>query len=378
MTSRRALVVAVVLIAAAASGGCEWRGLNSIALPGTAGRGDDAYTVSIQMPDAATIEGNSRVRVDDVTVGRVARVEREGDHALVTVSIDGGVVLPANAVAKIGQTSLLGSPHVELSPPVAERPTGRLSGGATIPMERAGAYPTVEQTLASLSLVLNGGGLAQVNDITRELGSALSGRESSVRSLLGGLDTALASLDGQKQEIVTAMDGLNRLAADVAAHRGQLSASIEQIEPALRELREQREDLSRALITLGEFGDTATRVVEAAGDDLTANLRDLEPVLRALADSGSSLTESMRYLLTFPFPIDTYRNAVRGDYANGEITIDMTLSTLDTGLLSGTPAAGTLARLESALGLAPPGPGIEPAAVSAPMSLSGLLGGGGR
>ncbi|TQF74945.1 MCE family protein [Rhodococcus spelaei] len=377
MRPRLGLSVLTVVVVGTAVSGCQWEGLNSVALPGTAGRGPGAYTVEIEMPDAATLEGNSRVRVDDVTVGRVVSVERSGGHALVLVSLDGDVHLPANAVAKIGQTSLLGSPHVELSAPVTESPTGALSDGDVIPLARAGAFPTTEQTLASLSLVLNGGGLAQVNDITRELGAALSGRESSVRDLLGQLDTALAGLDGQKDQIVAAMDGLSRLSGEVAAHRDELRTSIDRIEPALRQLNGQREDLSRALIALGNFGDVATRLVRDAGADFTANLHDLEPVLKSLADSGSALTESMRYLLTFPFPIDTYQGAVRGDYANGEITIDMTLSTLDKGLLIGTPAAGTLTRLESMLGLTPRG-GAPTTPVAVPQSLTGLLGGGAR
>jgi len=41
----------------------------------------------------------------------------KGWHALVTMRIDGDVELPANATAKLGQTSLLGSLHVELAPP---------------------------------------------------------------------------------------------------------------------------------------------------------------------------------------------------------------------------------------------------------------------
>ena len=109
-------VLLAVAVAAAASG-CGWHGLNSLPLPGTAGRGPGSYTIQAQLPDVRTIEPNSRVRVDDVTVGTVTKIERQGWHALVTMRINGDVNLPANATAKVGQTSLLGSLHIELAPP---------------------------------------------------------------------------------------------------------------------------------------------------------------------------------------------------------------------------------------------------------------------
>ena len=87
-----------------------WRGLNSLPLPGVQGAGPGAFTIQAQMPDVDNIEQNSRVRVGDVTVGNVTKIERQGWHALVTMQLNGDVDLPANATAKLGQTSLLGFP----------------------------------------------------------------------------------------------------------------------------------------------------------------------------------------------------------------------------------------------------------------------------
>ena len=46
--------------------------------------------------------------------------------------IDGDVHLPANSTAKLGQTSLLGSMHIELAPPKDEPPVWRLENGSVI------------------------------------------------------------------------------------------------------------------------------------------------------------------------------------------------------------------------------------------------------
>ncbi|MFD4367317.1 MCE family protein [Rhodococcus sp. NPDC058521] len=330
--------------------GCEWEGLNSLPLPGTQGQGDDAYTVKIEMPNVTTLSQNSPVRVNDVTVGSVTGIDVENWHAMVTVSINGGVELPANATAKIGQTSLLGSQHLELAPPADTSPEGVLADGDVIPIERAGAYPTTEQTLSSLSVVLNGGGIAQIQDITEELNATLDGREGSIRDLLPQLDRLVTSLDQQRGDIVNAMEGMDRLAGTVNAQRDTLTAALDSIPPALQVLVGQRQNLTNALVSLGNLSDTATRVIDASGEDLKANLRNLTPVLRELADSGSALTDVLSLALTYPFPMKTMDNAIKGDYANLMMLIDMTPERIDNNFLTGTGLGGTLGGVEGAIG----------------------------
>src|SRR5438445_3168710 len=106
--------------------------------------------------------------VGEVVVGAVGRMKVRGWHADVEVSVKPDVVVPANAVVTVGQTSLLGSLHLALNPPVGRAPTGRLEPGATIGVGSSSTYPSTDQTLFSLSVILNGGGLAQFADVVRE------------------------------------------------------------------------------------------------------------------------------------------------------------------------------------------------------------------
>ncbi len=110
----------VLLVIAMVLSSCGWRGISNVAIPGGPGDGPGSYLVQAQMPDVNNIQSNSRVRVADVTVGHVTKIERQSWHAVVTMRLDGGVSLPANATAKIGTTSLLGSYHIELSTPKAK------------------------------------------------------------------------------------------------------------------------------------------------------------------------------------------------------------------------------------------------------------------
>jgi phospholipid/cholesterol/gamma-HCH transport system substrate-binding protein len=326
--------------------GCDWRGANSLPLPGTEGGGSGSYTIQAQLPDVDNIDRNSRVRVGDVTVGKVTKIERQGWHALLTMTINGDVDLPANATAKIGQTSLLGSLHVELAPPQSVVPEGRLHDGSLIPLSSSSAYPNTEKTLAALSTLLNGGGIGQIQEITQTLSSAFAGRENDLRSLIAQLDTFVTYVNDQSGDIIAATDSLNNLAGQVAAQRPVVDKALATVPNALGVLKDQRANLADALTELGKFSALAADSSNQTKENLVKELHDLGPVLQSLADSGPALTRSLDYFSTYPFPKPALRNWLRGDYGNLTAVIDLTLSRLDASFLTGTRFEGDLTKLE--------------------------------
>src|ERR1700733_8699819 len=237
----------VAVLVAAALSGCGFHGANSFKLPGTKGGGAGSYIVQAQMPDVQNLEQNSRVRVNDVTVGTVTNIELQGWHALVTMTINGDVDLPANATATLGQTSLLGSVHVELAAPTAGAPEGKLKNGSLIPLLSSDTYPSTERTLAAVSLVLNGGGLGQIQDITKSLSTAFTGREADLRSLLGQLDKFVGYLDDQKGDIIAATESLNNLVGQFADQKPVVDKALKTIPNALTVLKDERNALGDAL-----------------------------------------------------------------------------------------------------------------------------------
>lgn len=344
--SRRAAASLVMIVVAVGISGCGWRGLNSLPLPGTEGNGPGSFEIQAQMPDVRNIQENSRVRVADVTVGHVTKIELQGWHALLTMRLDGDVELPANATAKIGQTTIFGSLHIELAPPKDTPPQGKLHKGSLIPLSHVAAYPTVEQTLAVLSLVLNGGGLGQVGDITEALSTAFRGREHDLRSLIQQLDKFAANLNGQTGDIIAATNSLNHLVGKVAARQPVLDRAVKTIPDALKVVNSDRDALVQAADQLGKFSALAADTVNKSKENLVKELKALGPVLESLANAGPSLTRSLHYLPTYPFPTDTIEKWQRGDYANLTAIIDLTLSRIDQGIFTGTKWECNLTELE--------------------------------
>jgi len=343
----RALGGTVIALAIATLPACsEWQGLNTLNLPGTEGRGPGAFTIQAQLPDVDNLERNSRVRVGDVNVGNVTKIERQGWNALVTMRLNGDVKLPANATARVGQTSLLGSLHVELAPPTDVAAEGQLHDGSLIPLSSGGLYPPTEQALAAVSMLLNGGGIGQVQDITEALATAFNGREDQLRSLIQQLDTFISYANDQKGDIISATESLNNLVVQFAEQKPVVDKALKTIPDALQVLKDQRNQLADALVQLGRFSALAADSANQTKEALVQELRDLGPVLQSLADAGPSMTRALSLYLTFPWPKETIQNMFRGDYANLSLIFDLTLNRIDSGLFTGTRWEGDLTELE--------------------------------
>ena len=343
---RSHMVLGVALTVVTTVTACEWRGLNSVSLPGTQGGGPGAFVIQAQMPDVGYLQQNSRVRVGDANVGTVTKIERQGWHALVSMRLNGDVVLPGNTVATVGQTSLLGSLHIELTPPTDAPQQGRLHEGSLIPLANAGAHPGTDETLSALSLLLNGGGIGQLQDVTAAFAKAFAGREKDLRSLIEQIDRFVGHVHEQTGDIIAATESFDGLVGQLAEQDPVLDKAITTIPEALAVLSEQRQNLIEAIDAFGKFSALAATAVDQTKESLAQELESIGPVLAALADAGPDLTRSLDFIGTFPWPKGPLDNWIRGDYANITAILDLTLSRIDNTLFTGTRWEGNLTELE--------------------------------
>ena len=335
LATKTAAALGVALITTSCAS-CAFGGVNSLPLPGAVASGAGNSVYHVEVANVGTLESNSPVMIGDVVVGSVGKVRARNWHADVEVRVRPDVVVPANAVATIGQTSLLGSMHVALDPPLGQPATGRLAPGSTLALNRSSTYPSTEQTLSALSVVVNAGGLGKIGDLIHSTATALSGRENQIRELLTRLDGFVGTVDDQRDHFNNSIAALNRLTTTLAAQKDDITDALKTVPPALDVLLRQRAQLVTALQKLGQFSDTTTQLVNSAGDDLVHNLANLEPTLKALADVGPWLDTVLSIAPTFPFPQNFIDRAIRGDYINIFASIDLTYPRLKRSLLAGT------------------------------------------
>jgi phospholipid/cholesterol/gamma-HCH transport system substrate-binding protein len=347
MSSRPRRPVRVAAVAAAGAlllSGCDFD-VYSLPLPGGTDVGDDPYEVVVEFRDVLDLVPQSTVKVDDVSVGMVEDIELDGYSARVTLQLREDVELPENAEATIRQTSLLGEKFVSLAPPTSNPSSEPLSDGDVIPLERSGRNTEVEEVLGALSLVLNGGGVAQLKTISQELTKIFEGREGTVKSVLEQIRVFMSQLDGSKTEIVRALEQVNSLAISLNGETDTLDLALEELPASIAAVDRQRNDLIKMLDALAELSGVGTRVIEQSKANTITSLNALAPTLTELAKSGDDFANSLQIILTFPF-IDAVvgktaqqaRDLHMGDYTNLSVELDLDLRNGIPGI--GNPEGG--------------------------------------
>ena len=373
-----ALLAATVVVASVTSA-CDYRGASSLPLPG--GKGGGGYTVTAVFDDVTNLVPKETCRAGDVVVGSVESVELRKDlRATVVCRIDKDVRLPANAVATLRETSLLGERFVALDPPDGQQARGTLRHGTVLDQNDTHVVPDAEIVLGALSQVLNGGGLGHIETISRELTTALGSSD------LGGttreISHLVGTLDEHRDDIVAALTAIERLSGELRDQRQAIGDALDAVPQGLAVLDRQRPALVRTLEGLSSLSRVAVPLIRDSKAATVEDLRNLGPILDQLARSKHRLARAVEGIITYPFPSYT-KFVAKGDYAGMFATIGLDIDSLNNLLAEkqqengGLPAgAGGLPSLPSLPSL-PRLPEL-PALPKTPDLLGGGRGSGGQ
>ena len=331
---KRTVIAGAGLVVLLGASACSSEGIYAVPLPGGPDVGSNPMNLTIEFDDVLDLVPQSAVKVDGVPVGRVEKigVGPDGWTADVRIILDSSVDLPANAVAAVEQTNLLGEKFIQLSaPPSGADTTAQLSDGDLIPLDRTRHATEIEQVLGALSLLLNGGGVGQLQPIVKELGAAFDGREGTTRSLLEQANTLIGGLNEQRDDITRALDGLDVLSSRVNEQNEKIAKVLDELPVAISVLNEQRPQLTQMLAQVDRLGTVGTDVLTQSKDDLIADLQALRPTLQALAASGDDLVGALPLLPTFPFP-DGVEKITQGGSVNLFLAVDLQIGNTLSGL----------------------------------------------
>lgn len=325
---------------------------DAIPLPGVKGAGDSGYSVQVELPTAANLVKYSEVKVRDVTVGTVQSIGVEDWHAVATISLKNSVELPKNTHARIGQKSLLGAEYLELTEPSAGA-EGRLADGDVIPLSRAGNYPATEDLLASISTLLNGGGLSNIGNIIAELNAAFAGGGEAASDVLRELAELATTLSEQRGNIARLITATDVLAGSLESRSDDIADSLSEISQGVAVLEDEKGNLVDALAALDDLSRVGNQVVKDNSQEVLADVKALSRITDKLVEAGDALPRSLDTLGTVLFPVSAIGDVIRGDYLNIAATIDVSLPALERGLFPSASSEEALRLLLNSLGILP-------------------------
>lgn len=316
--ARPAAVLAAAALTLTGCGlGAVSGGVYEAPLPGGADVGKDPITLSTEFGDVLDLVPQSSVKIDNVAVGRVSKIRltENGRSARVSLVVRDDVPLPAGTTARLQQTSLLGEKYIALIRPAKPVAGSPLGDGAVLGRGDTEAAAQVEEVLGALSMVLNSGGIAQFQEISREMQKISDGRPEEIKAFLTEINRFVSVLDSRSGSITSAIESLNELAVTLEKDKDKISSALEGLSPGMQVLVDQRPQLIAMLKALDKLSKVTIRTLDQAQDDIVADLKLLDPILDQLTKAGADLPYALEILFTYPFP-DEVLNAIRGDYMN--------------------------------------------------------------
>lgn len=326
-TRRVAAAVAGLAVAGMVATGCAQDGIYALPLPGGADIGSDPIRVSIEFDKVPEVFPQTLVKVDGVPVGKIDAVglSEDGWRARVDVLLRSDLNLPANSTASVQQTSLLGEKFLLIEVPEDSAAAERIVDGSTIGVDMTRVQIEIEDIFGALSLLLNGGGVAQIQSIVQELNTAFGGREPQVKQLLEQTNTFVNSLNNQRAEIQRAFDNLDVMTARLANQRDEIGRIATELPVGTQILAEQTPAITEMLRQVNNFSTVGADVISRAREDLVADLRALRPTLQALANSGADFPVSLSIVPTFPIP-DAAIDVTLGGSMNAWLAVDLSVA----------------------------------------------------
>ncbi|QHE68991.1 MCE family protein [Rhodococcus sp. WAY2] len=230
-----------------------------------------------------SLEPGARVKMLDVQVGRIAKVEETDGYARVEVHLfpDQVDAVPDNVLATIDSTSVFGAKYINLVRPT-QPSTRHIDTGDTIDSREI--TPELNTLFERLTTVLRAvspqdlnATLTAIADAVRDRGARIGGTLERADSYSSALRPSLEHL--QRDLRVTA--DVAHIYADAAP---SLLDTVESLTTTGSTIVEQADDLDRFLLAAVDFGDSGSTLLDHNRAAVAGLLRDLVPTTGLLGD----------------------------------------------------------------------------------------------
>ena len=252
----------------------------------------------------------STVRVLGVPVGTVTAVQPQGTQVKVTMTVDSGVTVPADAKAVVVAASVVSDRYVQLTPAYTGGP--QLADNAVIPVSRTAVPVEVDQIYTSinrLSQALGPNGLNKngaLSQLVKTGAANLTGNGASLHAMITQFGALSKTLGDNSGNLFATITYLQRFTSMLKANGGQVRLAEQQLADVSGFLASDRQDLGAALHELSiALGQVQVFIANNRGL-IKSNVTKLASITRLLADEKASLSEALD---TIPLAVDNVVNA---------------------------------------------------------------------
>jgi phospholipid/cholesterol/gamma-HCH transport system substrate-binding protein len=274
-------------------------------------------TITAYFKTATSIYPGDEVRISGVKVGTIDKIEPDGTQAKMTILVDRGVPIPADAQAIIVAQNLVAARYVQLTPAYRSGGGPTMRDGAEIPVERTGIpveWDQVKEQLMRLATDLGpqkGVSGTSVSRFIDSAANAMDGNGDKLRQTLAQLSGAARVFAEGSGNIVDIIKNLQIFVSALRDSKEQIVMFDNRLASLTSVVNDSRSDLDGALTNLSVALGEVKRFVAGSRNETSEQIERLADLTQVFVDNHMSL-ENLLHLA--PTALANYENIY---YPNG-------------------------------------------------------------
>jgi phospholipid/cholesterol/gamma-HCH transport system substrate-binding protein len=278
-----------------------------------------ATQVTAYFSEAIGVYPGPTVRVLGVPVGTVDSVQPQGTEVKVTMTVNSGVAVPADAKAVVVAASVVSDRYIQLTPAYSGGP--ELADNAVIPVSRTAVPVEVDQIYTSLNRfaqTLGPNGLNKkgaLSELVKTGAANLTGNGAYLHDMITQFGALSKTLGDNSGNLFATITNLQVFTSMLKANDGQVRLAEQQLADVSGFLAADRQDLGAALNQLATALGQVEGFIANNRSLLKSNITKLASITKILVDERASLTEAVN---TIPLAVDNVVNA----YDSTNLTLD--------------------------------------------------------
>lgn len=237
-------------------------------------------TITAYFTSATAIYPGDEVRVSGVKVGRIKDIEPQGTKAKITLAVNHGVPIPADAKAVIVSQNLVGSRYVALAP-AYETSGPTMRDGAVIDLDRT-AVPVEWDEVKE-----------QLTRLATDLGPTSDVSTSSVGRFITSAADAMDGNGDKLRETIKQLSGLSRVLGEGSGNITDTLKNLQTFVTVLRDSNAQIVQFQNRLATVSGVVDGSRSDLDGALTNLSSAVVDVK---RFVAGSRNQTAEQISRL----------------------------------------------------------------------------------
>jgi phospholipid/cholesterol/gamma-HCH transport system substrate-binding protein len=274
--------------------------------------GGGTYKVTAIFEDIGDLQSRASVQSADVRIGSIAKITLTKDYkARVSLLVRNNIRMPQASKAYLRTTSLLGEKFVELRPDGDPTQGPFLHNGSTLGLDRTDEGAELESVADQLVTVLGAVNSTNLASIVETGAVGFGGRGSELHTLIGDLSVISSSLASRSVQIGSIIDNLDRATQTLAGGSEDVKGLLTNLATTSKILVDNREQAITALDQLSRLARVQNEVLDKYHGDIDRQIKQINAIIGVAATQTTQVGTLVDWLDRFVYALP---KAIPGDF----------------------------------------------------------------